>query len=95
LEQRLGRKLEFKKEGKNRKERERDAPAVVAKVTNKKAGREILLSGTGRVAASRAGTPPSASSAVTRRRRTIAPSSHLSYPLQPATAINPFFHSCS
>jgi len=55
-------------------------PTVMTKVTNKKAGREILLSGTGRIAAPRAGTPPSSSSAVTWRRRrwTIAPSSHLS-----------------
>ena len=53
-------------------------PAIMAKVTNKKACREILLSGTRRVAASRTGTPPSSSSAVTRRRRTIAPSSHVS-----------------
>ena len=66
------------------KGREREAsvspcvPTVMTKVTNKKAGREILLSGTGRIAAPRAGTPPSSSSAVTWRRRrwTIAPSSH-------------------
>ena len=68
------------------KGREREAsvspcvPTVMTKVTNKKAGREILLSGTGRIAAPRAGTPPSSSSAVTWRRRrwTIATSSHLS-----------------
>ena len=64
------------------KVKEREAhpcvPTVMTKVTDKKAGREILLSGTGRIAAPRAGTPPSSSSAVTWRRRrwTIAPSSH-------------------
>lgn len=68
--------------------RARVLPTIMAKVTNEKTGREILLSGTRWIASPRARTSPS--SAITRRRRrwTITPSSHLSSLLLPTNDHN-------